>query len=64
METSLRIMVGLDLCARELKGEQRAPKGDKPRNHDGTGSSRRETKVDKPRNHDEIGSSRRESSKS
>ena len=38
------IMVDLDLCARESEGAQkREPKKDKPRSHDGTGSSRRET---------------------
>ena len=42
-ETSLRIMV-LDLCAGELEGGRREPKKNKPQNHDGTGSSRRETK--------------------
>ena len=39
-------MVDLDLCAGELQGGQREPKKNKPRKHDGTGSSRRETKGD------------------
>ena len=36
----------LDLCAGELDGGQTGPKKNKPRNHDGTGSNRRETKGD------------------
>ena len=45
-EANLRIVVDLDLCAGELEGVQTEPKKNKPRNHDGTGSSRRETKGD------------------
>ena len=35
---SLRIMVDLDLCAKELEGREREIKGDKHRNYDGTSS--------------------------
>ena len=44
-EKSLQIMMELD----PVEGKT---KGDKPRDHDGTGSSRRETKGDKLPNHD------------
>ena len=60
METSLRNMVNMELCARELKGGQREAKGDKPRHHDGTQSNRKGARRDKPRNHDGTRSSRRE----
>ena len=46
-------MIELDLCRRGIKRN-------KPKNHDGIGSNRREKKGDKPGNHDGIGSSRRE----
>ena len=39
-------MMDLNLRGRELEGGHREPKKNKPRNHDGTGSSRRETKGD------------------
>ena len=45
-ETNLWLIVDLDLCVGELEGGQTEPKKNKPRNHDGTGSSRREIKGD------------------
>ena len=59
METYLEIMLEHDA----VEGRQTETNGDRPGNHVGTGSSRRETKGtdgDRPGNHVVAGSNRRE----
>ena len=60
METSLRMIVDLDLCTRELEGGQRETKREKLPHHDGIRSLyqiiRSKTQENKPPNHDGTGS--------